>query len=309
MKPVWDPPARELYYIQTGTIFENPYGVPFDEACRMVAELPAEICAQVVFGKYVESSGLVFSGELISGMIDRSLEPVRAQTWIDEEAARKAENDLVRFRHWSPRYYTGVDFGRKTDFTVVHTIDTAELPAKTVYWKRLNRVPWEVIYREVGRVRSLFGPYILCDSTGPGGDVILDALVSRLYCPIHHRCLLSDSPRCVDDNGVADIGCKKEQYLPLSCVEGYHFSEPRKVQLVEHLRNVMGVGYSRDGSAPNGFGWVRTPPIPQLEEELTIYSWDDRKLQTDCVMALALAALHGLEEPLQNPMFGSVYGA
>ena len=276
----------------------------------MVAELPAEICAQVVFGKYVESSGLVFSGELIHNMIDRTQTPVSAQTWLNEEAARSAANDLLRFKYWTPRYYTGIDFGRKTDFTVIHTLDTGSLPARTVYWKRLNRVPWEVIYREVGRARALFGPYILCDSTGPGGDVILDALYSRLYCPVHHRCLLSDSPRCMDDSGVAKLDCKAEQYLPLSCVEGYHFSEPRKVQVVEHLRNVLGVGYSRDaGGSSDGFGWIRTPPIPQLEEELTIYSWDDRKLQTDCVMALALAAFHGLEEPLQNPLFGSVYGA
>ena len=72
--------ARPEYYVQTGSMFENPHGVPHGEIVRMIVENPPEVSAQTVFGKYVESSGLVFSGELVQMLIDRSLPRVMGGT-------------------------------------------------------------------------------------------------------------------------------------------------------------------------------------------------------------------------------------
>lgn len=296
--------ARPEYYVQTGGMHENPYGVPRDEILRMILENPPEIVAQVVFGKYVESSGLVFSGELVQMAIDRALPRVNGNRWLDKEAAAQAKVLLDRYGEWLPRFYTGVDFARQTDYTVITTVDTLAKPARTVYFRRLNRVPWESIYTEVGKARQLFGPHILCDSTGMAGDVVMDALENRGFCVMHQRSVVG---RCLDPRTNDPLGCEPETYLPLSCCEGYSFQTGPKKQLIEHLRNVLSVGYrSDDPSAP--FGWLRVPPIVQLEEELAFYAWEDKKLVTDCLMSLALAVWHGLEDPAMEASVGSVHG-
>jgi len=298
--------SRPEYYVQTGSMFENPHGVPHAEIVRMVLDNPAEVTAQTVFGKYVESSGLVFTGELVQMLIDRSLPRVLGNSYLDAEAARQAQ--IWAESHdgwWGNRYHTGIDFARQTDFTVICTIDVVQSPARLVYFRRLNRVPWDSIYAEVGKARELFGPNILCDSTGPGGDVVMDALESSLYCPTHHR-VVRQGYRCVKDDGTP-LGCAPRDYLSLSCAEGFAFSAQRKKELIDHLRLVLSSGY--DASQPDAsFGNLRVPPIVQLEEELSFYAWEDRKLQTDCVFSLALACWSGLEQEVAPVSLGSPFG-
>jgi hypothetical protein len=176
-----------------------------------------------------------------------------------------------------------------------------------VYWKRINRVPWETIYTEIGKAIALFGPNALMDSSGMGGDVVMDALESRVFCKKHTRTNLLGTV-CSDD-GLA-LNCDPDtDFVQLDCVEGYEFgggTGEKKKRLIEHLRNAMGVGYRKDFT---DYGWLRCPPIVQLEEEMTFYAWDDKRLTTDCVMSLALAAWTGLEEILPDSAFGSVYGS
>lgn len=301
---------RPEFYVQTGSMFDNPHGVPHDEIVRMIAENPPEVSAQVVFGKYVESSGIVFTSELIQRMFDRSMPRILGSTWMDRQAR---EHAIQTFLHKNPRqrsnnrFYTGIDFARKTDFTVIFTLDRIRLPARIVYYRRLNRVSWDTIFAEVGRAAALFGPNILCDSTGMGGDVVMDQLESRFYCADHHVAHTENS-RCRADDGRAKE-CDKADYIPLSCCEGYEFgggTGRRKANLIDHLRNVLSVGYQHYGS-DGDFGWLRCPPIPQLEEEMSFYSWDDKGLETDCLMALALAAWHGLEDLVADPSHGSPF--
>lgn len=297
---------RPEYYVQTGSMFENPYGVPHEEIVRMILDNPPEVSAQTVFGKYVEASGLVFTGEVVQMMFDRSLPRVLGNTYIDREAAAVA-GTWARDHDgwWGQRFHTGIDFARQTDYTVISTIDTLAMPARLVYFKRLNRVPWDAIYAEVGRVRDLFGPNILCDSTGPGGDVVMDALGSSFYCPEHHK-VVKVNTVCTDERGVP-LGCDPRRYHNLSCCEGFTFAAASKKQLVDHLRLVLSAGY--DSRTPDvAFGHLRVPPIVQLEEEMSFYAWDDKKLETDCLFSLALACWSGLEEQVASALADSPYG-
>lgn len=296
---------RPEMYVQTGAMFENPYGVPPDEIVRFIAENPAEVVAQVVFGKYVESSGLVFTGELIQRMFDRSLPRILSSAWIDEAAAGQAALQFQKFGRFNNRFHGGIDVARKTDYTVIFVIDTLRLPARVVYYKRLNRVPWDSIYAEIGKAVHLFGPNFLVDSTGPGGDAAMDALEGRVYCPEHHRANLA-STRCTDPAGTP-LRCDAKKYIALACCEGFHFTSTTKMDLIDHLRVCLGVGY--DPKHPeHEFGWLRSPPIPQLEEELAFYAWDDKRLSTDCLFALALAAWRGLEDQVGEVSGGSPWG-
>jgi hypothetical protein len=166
-------------------------------------------------------------------------------------------------------------------------------------------VPWETIYGEIGKARKMWGPDILMDSTGMGGDVVMDALESRSYCPIHDQNVLNGH-LCRDRAGNA-LGCRAADYLPLGCVEGFNFSGTTKKQLIEHLRNVLSIGYNAlDEGKP--FGHLKVPPIVQLEEEMSFYTWDDKGLVTDCVMALGLACWAGLEDVIGEVSTGSPWG-
>lgn len=307
-------PRRPEFYVQTGSMFENPYGVPHDEIVSQLLEMPSEVAAQVIFGKYVESSGLVFSGELIQQLFDRLALHyagqwdrkfrVTSDRWHDVEAVKMARQ--IPWEARRQRYGTGIDVARQTDFTVIFTLDVSVRPARVVYYRRLNRVPWESIYREVGRVVAIFGGSVLVDSTGMAGDVIMDNLDSRWYCPIHDRTVMKESGVCRDYNFKPLGGCDSDKYVSLSCVEGYPFSSSSKKNLMEHLRNILSVGYL--AGSEEEFGWLRCPPIVQAEEEMAFYAWDDKGLDTDTVMALALAAWQGLEDVPQAALIGSAYG-
>ena len=258
-------PDRQEFYIQTGSMFENPYGVPHDEIVSMILELPAEVAAQVVFGKYVESSGLVFSAELIQMMVDRDgthydgKQPHRitGDNWFDQEAFRQAK--LIEHANKRNVFATGIDLARLNDYTVMFTLDLRHMPARVVAYRRLNRVPWETIYREIGRAVAVWGPSVLIDSTGMAGDVIMDALEDRHYCVVHDRTLLRQDGHCTNGSGEPLNGCRAEMMLPLSCVDGFYFTKSGKQALVEHLRNALAVGYLYGSDQP--FGWVLSPPI------------------------------------------------
>ncbi len=305
-------PKRPEYFVQVGSMFENPHGVPHDEIVRYIIENPAEVVAQVVFGRYVESSGLVFTGESIQNMIDRRYNRINSNYYINGEAADEARRFHLTygFGHRRNRYFTGIDVARQTDYTVISTIDTSKTPARLVYYKRLNRVPWETIYQEIGHARGLWGQEMMIDSTGMGGDVIMDALESRQYCVKHNRCV-QVGQHCQDNSGrpldcsFDVIGRQVVHYLPLNCVEPFTFTSATKKQLIEHLRNVMSLGYRPDGPE---WGGLRIPPIVQIEEEMAFYAWDDKGLQTDTVMSLALAVWLGLEEVIFPALIGSPWG-
>lgn len=308
-------PDRPEYYVQTGSMFENPHGVPHEEIVAMMMELPSEMAAQVIFGKYVESSGLVFTGELVQMLFDREgvtydmqgMPRVTGDNWVFQPLLDQAKAMTEEEKRY--RFATGIDWARLNDYTVIITLDIRSRPARVVNYRRLNRVPWEGIYREVGRTVAAFGPNVLSDGTGMAGDVILDNLQERQYCAIHDRILLRDNGVCRDRHGEPLGGCGGERHKPyveLSCVEGYVFTKSTKHGLIEHLRNLMSQGYRAGSDEP--FGLLRSPPIVALEEELAFYAWDDKQLETDCVMSLGLAAFQGLEMTVGEPFVGSPFG-
>lgn len=292
---------RPEYAVMTGSMLDNPYGVPREEVMRLIRENPPEVVAQVVFGKFVEASGLVFTAELINELFDRSMPKVMGDQWIDADRTRQARLDQdVKFDRY--RFYIGVDLARKKDYTVIFVCDLRTRPHRIIYYKRINRVPWPSIYAEIARACWLYrGHELLIDGTGSGGDVVLEALQSLLYCPHHH--VTFDATATCPQRSRTD----KCQERPIRLnPQPYIKTAATKQQLVNHLQKVMGADY--DAARPDKpFGLLRCPPIHQLQEELTEYAWDDKKLMTDCVMALGLTA-QGVQGVVDPVSFGSVHG-
>lgn len=302
-------PMRPEYYVRSGSMYENPWGVPHEEIDRMVRENPPEVVAQVVFGKFVESSGLVFTAELINQFFDRSVPKVMADFWVDE--ARTRQGRLDQSNKLDPyRYSIGVDLARKKDYTVIFVIDLRAHPHRVVYYRRLNRVPWDTIYAEIGRACAWYSGYeLFVDATGSGGDVVMDALLSHWYCPAHHV-VYPMNGRC-SQHGRPAPGWELEggncfvKRVRIDAQE-YIFTAKGKADLINHLQDVFSDGY--DASRPElEFGLLRCPVIHHLQEELTEYAWEDKKLQTDCVFGLALAA-QGIRGLVPSISFGGVLG-
>lgn len=291
-------------------MFENPYGVPHEEIVAMLVELPSEVAAQVIFGRYVEMSGLVFTAELVQNLFDRTLNRVTSDRWQDPEHWELAKGwraeeirNQTRAGARKGMYFSGVDFARQTDYTVIFTLYAPNSEdagsAKVVYFRRLNRVPWESIYREVGRCMSVFGPNMVGDASGPGGDVIFDALGDREYCWLHDATYLNTQ-------GCPDGACQISHHVRLADVDSFFFTQNSKRELIETLRNTMSHGYRKGSDLP--FGLLRSPPIVALEEELSFYAWDDKRLMTDTVMALGLACYGAFNDRPGVIAVGSPWG-
>jgi hypothetical protein len=296
---------RPMYYLQSGSSFENPYGVPADELVDLILESTPEIVAQVVFGRYVPSSGLVYSSRLILNLFEG--ERIPQAEWWDQECQRRW---LIEQEHWGQRhrFFGGVDLARKKDQTVIFVLDSDPVrndrPARVVYYRRLSRVPWEVVYAAVGKAAWLFGAEMLLDSTG-AGDVVCEELDGRRYCPVHDR-TVSGFGACEDHRGDR-LDCDPDEYHRMT-LGRFEIQASSKVQLLTHLAQVMGHDF-RPHQPDHPFGLLRCPLIPSLQLELAGYQWDDKKLATDHVIAFALAAWMAVRELPGAPALGTVYSS
>ena len=89
---------------------------------------------------------------------------------------------------------------------------------------------------------------------------------------------------------------------------GYVKTTATKVSLVNHLQACLGNGYKQGEVLQSDFGLIRCPRIAAIEEEFPQYAWDDKKLMTDTVMSMGLAAMQGLREFVGAVEAGSPYG-
>jgi hypothetical protein len=310
---------RPQYYVQTGAAFENPYGMPRAEIERYIANHTAENVAQVIYGKYVDNSGLVFTGELVAQLFadDAGAEPIRDQSYWDVARWRQARNELEVYPD-EYRFHIGIDVARKKDSTVITVLDvhaaSIQSPARVLYWRRTNRVPWDSIYAEVGRAAWLFPGQMLVDATGGMGDAVMEELETRFYCPRHHSAFHVGGRCPKHKRAAADVNapltkdwpCDPRHWVRLD-PNPYIFSSKSKVDLINNLQALMGRGYDEE-QPERAFGVLRSPPIIPLQEELGEYAWEDKKLQTDSVMSFALAAWSGLEDLPLPPAEGSIHG-
>ena len=268
------------YYSQRGSIFDNPFLSPEDIKLRdeLLKASDPKLRAQVMDGEFVDVEGLAFTHD----QRDNAFNP-----------ALPAHQKPVDGHH----YVQAWDLGRLTDYTVGITLDVTSRPFILVDYVRLNKVPWEEIYRLIGSKAKEYGVALpRIDATGPGGDVIEEELWKR------------DIP-----------------------VDGYKTSSAtEKLDLINNLQQALDYGRQTIGETweadeagvlhrvpqleepdPEGRAWglLRLPCIPQLMDELGTYMLKDKDLVQDSVMALALATdLAYSGEFVGEAVEGGLYG-
>lgn len=266
------------YYSQRGSIYDNPFLPPDDIKMRdeLLASADPKVREQVLFGEFVDFTGLAFTRDQRDNAIDPAL-PVE----VPPREGRK--------------YVVAWDLGRTTDFTVGIVLDITERPWHLVYYERLNRVAWETIYERIGSVAMRYGiRWSVIDATGPQGDVIEEELTKRGI--------------------MVDPYKSSTKQLKIDLINGLQtaLDEGRRPIGMSKYKDENGNEFEVPILQPPGTGWglLRMPAITQLMDEMGVYSLDDKDIPfTDSVMSLALAVNAAYEyESVGEPVIGGIYG-
>lgn len=220
------------FYSQNNSSDENPFADQSSISIYKDSKDP-KMVEERIKGKFVSFSDVAFTQEMIENVID-----------YDMQEEYKPSTNRV--------YVTGVDFGRKNDFTVAFTLDVTERPYKMMHFGRWGGgvVSWQFIFNELYGIFKTYNSEFLVDATSSGGDMQCEWL---------------------NELGIF--------YKP------YVYTPGTKVKLINNLQDAMSQKL------------FRVAPIQALKEELRFYprDLDDKKVPTDCVMALALAVLKAKE--------------
>lgn len=188
-------------------------------------------------GKFIEESALAFPEGQIEEMFDDKLKlPIKSSSG-----------------HF---YITGVDFGRKEDYTCAITLDiTGGYPPFTVvnfYRKGGGVATWEEILGDLLTIYNDYYGEFIVDATASAGDMQMEWL--------------------------RDLGIS---FIP------YQFagSPAKKSNLITNLQRLLG---NKE---------IKSSYINQLREEMHLYpkNMDDKGMETDTVMSLALAGFGAKE--------------
>jgi len=208
---------------------------PFAEQSKILRYLNtrnSDLITERIEGKFIDETTLAFPDSHIEKAIDEELpNPIKPST--------------------GHSYITGVDFGRKVDFTVAVTLDisSGRPPYTVVNFMRKGGgvATWEEILGEIMKINNEYRGEFVVDSTASSGDMQLEWL--------------------------RDLNIS---FIP------YQFagSPAKKANLITNLQRMLGNGE------------IKMPYIDELREELHQYpkNMDDKNMNTDSVMGLALAA-------------------
>lgn len=226
---------RKGGWVQGGSSFENP-NIDHELFKYQISTWSENKTRQVVFGEFVETSGLMFSGRI-----------------------EKLFNPELEFEEVLPmtKYIEGWDLARgkkkNADSTVGFRIKCDAKPYSIV--KRWSfQLPWTEKEREnLIKVGEVFN--------------------SSIEREIRNSQYESQSDSFVDSTGLGDtlFGMVQDVCNPVD------FRGGNKDKLLEHLQAVIDAGY------------IQSPYIPELADEMSTYERDDTNLSTDNIMALAVA--------------------
>lgn len=249
-------------YSRQGSTYENIYlsAEQIELVKRQYADSPSAL-RQVLYGEFVRTGGTVFRPDA-----------VRRLFWNELKLPAPYEDGHVYVSSW--------DYARKQDHTVGITLDITRKPYRIVNYTRVPKsdADWSYIYKlSVEEASRYKVRAFIMDKSGMGGDVI-ETQLCNLGLPVVG----------VDFGGQ---GGTKKINIVQSLVDA--LDEP--VAIDEDAAADYGPHLDHQSLAEGKFvvrGLVKSPPIDQLMKELNYYSWNDKALETDSVMALSMATYH-----------------
>lgn len=138
---------------------DNPYADQ-ESITRYLNTQNETIIEERIKGKFSDSDQLAFPDSQVEAILDETL-------------SQKIGFSSMR------EYITGVDFGRKEDYTVACTFDITEEPYTLVnYYRKGGGVgTWEEIFADLLKIYQEYGGDFICDATAMGGDMQMEWMV------------------------------------------------------------------------------------------------------------------------------------
>ncbi len=238
-------------YVQRGSMYDNPF-LSREEIKQTEAVADKDIAKQIIYGEYVESGNKYFGFERTANAFRKDL--ALMEKGVDGH-----------------RYVISADFAGGesawADWTVIIVLDYSQEPYHLVHFFRTkaNDMPIPMQYKKVEEVCELFPGRLIIDASALGGKNAKAFL--RHLNPVALEISATTKGDIVSSLKVALDGGQSESF--------------RRNKIIDDW------GKPQDNN-PN-WGLLRLPEIPQLRRELEDYKLDDKKLRTDCVMALAQA--------------------
>lgn len=222
------------------SMFADARDNPFAEQSKISKFLNSKNSADIaerIEGKFIDESTLAFPETHIEACIDDSMRmPIQPSTG--------------RF------YITGVDFGRKTDFTVAVTLDITSgrppFPLVNFYKKGGGVATWEEIMSDLARIFNDYYGEFVCDSTASAGDMQMEWL--------------------------RDMNISFQPYQ-------FAGSPAKKANLITNLQRMLGNKEIQMPYIPELRDQLHSYPR----------NMDDKDMETDAVIALSLAAFGAYE--------------
>lgn len=239
------------FYTQRGSMYDNIF-LPREEIERTERIADEHLRQQIIYGEYVETGDKFFGAERVFNAIDRKME-------------------LLQQGLPGRKYLTTVDFAGGSsewaDYTVIKVIDYTEEPYRVVYFWRIKGgdMPIPLQYKQVEDVYGRFPGKLIIDASALGGKNALAFLQHLKPIPL-------------------DIGAKVKGDMLSTLKMAFDGGQSKRFR-----REVERTPDGRTLEKNQDWGIIRFPDIPELVNELQNYRLDDKKLRTDCVMALAMA--------------------
>lgn len=147
---IYDP---ETHYSQNNSSLENPYANQ-DTISGYKNTKDDKIVQERIYGKFVSFDDAAFPEPVIHLCTDGDM---------PDEIGPSSNR----------QYVTGVDFGRKNDYTVAVTIDVTEKPWTMVHFGRWGggNVSWEFIFAQLLDIFKTYQSEFYVDATSAGGDM------------------------------------------------------------------------------------------------------------------------------------------
>jgi len=242
-------------YTQKGSVYENIFvDAAYVQQIEDVAD--PELRRQIIDGEFVQLGDKYFGFDRIRNMVDPNIV-------------------MLKEGYVGRNYLVSVDFAYGSsdwaDYTVILVFDYTEEPWKVVYFDRFKakEVPVPVQYKMVKEIVDNFKARLIIDSSGPGGKNAL-AFLKEIH------------PIAFEAGPTGPTSSKKQEGLASlkAALDGAGNTELSRV-----------VRTNPDGTKEDlkkVWGSIRTPNIPELISEMSNYKLDDKRLRTDCVMALMM---------------------
>lgn len=148
----------DSYWSMNSSSFENPFADQ-QKISKYSKTKDEKVIRERLMGKFESFSESAFPENVIHQCLDPDM-----PTYIEPSNNRK--------------YITGVDFGRKNDYTVAITIDVTENPWTVVHFGRWGggNVSWEFIFNQLYNIFTEYKSDFMVDATSAGGDMQVEWL-------------------------------------------------------------------------------------------------------------------------------------